>query len=165
MRSDLQKLKRETESGDTATVSPEQHTLGSITTAPSVAAVASVTPAAAQTASVPSATASRRSLKWAGIIGAAVGVVGLAVVGWLYFARHAHALTNKDTIVLSDFENKTGDTVFDDTLKQGLSVQLQQSPFLSIISDGRVNETLKMMGRQAGDRLTPEVIWPPVLFR
>jgi len=143
--------------GDTATVSPEQNTLGSITTGPSVAAVASVAPAAAQTASVPSATVRRRSLKWAGVIGSAVGVVGLAVAGWLYFARRTHALTNKDTIVLADFENKTGDAVFDDTLRQGLAVQLEQSPFLSMISDSKVNQTLKMMGRHGGDPLTPDV--------
>ena len=66
-------------------------------------------------------------------------------------------LTEKDTIVLADFDNKTGDAVFDDTLKQGLSVQLEQSPFLDLISDRKVNETLKLMGRPAGDRLTPEV--------
>ena len=66
-------------------------------------------------------------------------------------------LTDKDTIVLSDFDNKTGDAVFDDTLKQGLSVQLEQSPFLALVSDRKVNETLKLMGRPAGDRLTPEV--------
>jgi tetratricopeptide (TPR) repeat protein len=66
-------------------------------------------------------------------------------------------LTDKDTIVLSDFDNKTGDSVFDDTLKQGLSVQLEQSPFLALVSERRVNETLKLMGRPAGDRLTPEV--------
>ena len=66
-------------------------------------------------------------------------------------------LTDKDTIVLADFDNKTGDAVFDDTLKQGLSVQLEQSPFLNLLSDQRVNETLKLMGRPAGDRLTPAV--------
>jgi hypothetical protein len=66
-------------------------------------------------------------------------------------------LTDKDTIVLSDFDNKTGDSVFDDTLKQGLSVQLEQSPFLDLVSERKVNETLKLMGRPAGDRLTPEV--------
>src|ERR1019366_6701766 len=65
--------------------------------------------------------------------------------------------TDKDTIVLSDFDNKTGDAVFDDTLKQGLSVQLEQSPFLAVVSDSKVNQTLKLMGRSAGDRLTPEV--------
>ncbi len=63
-----------------------------------------------------------------------------------------------DTIVLSDFDNTTGDSVFDDTLKQGLSVQLEQSPFLHLVSERRVNETLKLMGHPAGDRLPPEVI-------
>jgi TolB-like protein/DNA-binding winged helix-turn-helix (wHTH) protein/tetratricopeptide (TPR) repeat protein len=64
---------------------------------------------------------------------------------------------SKNTIVLSDFDNKTGDPVFDDTLKQGLSVQLEQSPFLDLVSESKVNQTLKLMGRPAGDRLTPEV--------
>jgi tetratricopeptide (TPR) repeat protein len=63
-------------------------------------------------------------------------------------------LTDKDTIILSDFDNKTGDAVFDDTLKQGLSVQLEQSPFLALLSERRVNETLKLMGRSPDDRLT-----------
>jgi tetratricopeptide (TPR) repeat protein len=67
------------------------------------------------------------------------------------------ALTNKDTIVLSDFDNKTNDSVFDDTLKQGLSVQLEQSPFLNLLSDRKISETLKLMGRSASERLTPEV--------
>ena len=64
---------------------------------------------------------------------------------------------SKDTIVLSDFDNKTGDPLFDDTLKQGLSVQLEQSPFLDLVSERKVNQTLKLMGRPAGARLTPEV--------
>ena len=86
-------------------------------------------------------------------------LVAAAIAGTLYFrSRQAMTpLTDKDTIVLSDFDNKTGDSVFDDTLKQGLSVQLEQSPFLALVSERRVNETLKLMGRQAGDRLTPEV--------
>ena len=85
--------------------------------------------------------------------------VALLVAGGLYYRSHQQSkrLTDKDTIVLSDFDNKTGDAVFDDTLKQGLSVQLEQSPFLALISERRVNETLKLMGRPAGDRLTPEV--------
>jgi tetratricopeptide (TPR) repeat protein len=69
----------------------------------------------------------------------------------------ANRLTDKDTLVLTDFTNTTGDALFDDTLKQGLSVQLRQSPFLELISDRRVNDTLKLMGRAAGDRLTPEL--------
>ncbi len=84
-----------------------------------------------------------------------VGLVTGAVMYW--HSHHAIQLTDKDTIVLADFDNKTGDAVFDDTLKQGLSVQLEQSPFFSLLSDTRVNETLKLMGRATGDRLTPEV--------
>ena len=71
--------------------------------------------------------------------------------------HQAKALTDKDTIVLADFTNTTGDSVFDDTLKQVLSVQLEQSPFLNLVSERKVNETLKLMRRPAGDRLTPEV--------
>ena len=96
---------------------------------------------------------------WKVLVPAALILVAAAIGGTLYFrSRQAMArLTDKDTIVLSDFDNKTGDGVFDDTLKQGLSVQLEQSPFLALVSESRVNETLKLMGRPAGDRLTPEV--------
>ncbi len=94
---------------------------------------------------------------WKIVVPSAVLLVGL-IAGWLlYPRRQVRALTDKDTIVLSDFDNKTGDAVFDDTLKQGLSVQLEQSPFLGLISERRVNSTLKLMGRPAGERLTPEV--------
>ncbi|MGC1299020.1 MAG: protein kinase [Alloacidobacterium sp.] len=88
-------------------------------------------------------------------------IVAAVVGGYLIFRRPAEVayagLTDKDTVVLADFDNKTGDTVFDDTLKQGLSAQLEQSPFLKIVSDNRVNETLKLMGRPADNRLTPDV--------
>ncbi len=77
--------------------------------------------------------------------------------GWLFFSRKAHALTDKDTIVLADFANTTGDTVFDGTLRQGLSVQLEQSPFLSIISDQQIQQTLQMMGQKPDAKLTPEI--------
>jgi eukaryotic-like serine/threonine-protein kinase len=96
----------------------------------------------------------RFRLTW---IGAALVLVAL-VSGGLYWRAHkAHTLTEKDTIVLADFDNRTGEAVFDDTLKQGLSVQLEQSPFLDLISDRKVNQTLKLMGRSADDFLTPEV--------
>ena len=85
-------------------------------------------------------------------------LAAVLVAGGLYYRSHrTKPLTDKDSIVLSDFTNTTGDSVFDDTLKQGLSVQLEQSPFLNLVSERRVNETLKLMGRPAGDRLTPEV--------
>jgi serine/threonine protein kinase/tetratricopeptide (TPR) repeat protein len=66
-------------------------------------------------------------------------------------------LTDKDTLVLADFDNKTGDPVFDDTLRQGLSVELQQSPFLALISDGKVQQELRLMGQPKDARLTPEI--------
>jgi DNA-binding winged helix-turn-helix (wHTH) protein/Tfp pilus assembly protein PilF len=89
-----------------------------------------------------------------------VAVVFAAVIAaGFYYSRSLKAkrLTDKDTIVLTDFANTTGDALFDDTLKQGLSVQLEQSPLLELISDRRVNDTLKLMGRAVGDRLTPEL--------
>ncbi len=65
-------------------------------------------------------------------------------------------LTGEDSIVLADFDNRTGDPVFDDTLRQGLSVELQQSPFLSLVSDRQVRQTLALMGAPKDARLTPE---------
>ncbi len=95
---------------------------------------------------------------WKPLTAAAIVVIAL-IAGGIYWRWHQAPtrLTDKDTIVLSDFTNSTGDSVFDDTLKQGLSVQLEQSPFLQLISDAKVNQTLKMMGRPSDSRLTPEV--------
>lgn len=88
-----------------------------------------------------------------------VAVLTAAIVAGFYYYRSlkTNGLSDKDTIVLTDFANTTGDALFDDTLKEGLSVQLMQSPFLELISDRRVDDTLKLMGRAAGDRLTPEL--------
>ncbi|MGA7226239.1 MAG: adenylate/guanylate cyclase domain-containing protein [Candidatus Acidiferrales bacterium] len=83
-------------------------------------------------------------------------IAALAIGGFLY-PRRAHALTDKDTIVLADFANSTGDPVFDDTLETGLSVSLQQSPFLSVLSYSQVTKTLQLMARPASTKLTPEV--------
>src|SRR5450756_2293009 len=96
-------------------------------------------------------------------LGTAAGVVILLLSGvtaWSLSHRESamrSRLTGKDTIVLGDFENKTGDPVFDDTLRQALSVELQQSPFLSLISDRRVQQTLALMGQPKDARLTPEI--------
>jgi serine/threonine protein kinase len=102
-------------------------------------------------------TAKSTRFRWAAAAGATIVVVALAVGGWLFFTRKAHALTAKDTIVLADFANTTGDQVFDGTLRQGLSVQLEQSPFLSIISDQQVQQTLQMMDQKPDAKLTPEI--------
>ena len=129
IRTDLQRLKRDSESGR-------------------------VSATAARVESKPAAKSVR--FRWMVNVTAVV-VVGLAVCGWLFFSRKAHALTDKDTIVLAEFTNATGDPVFDGTLRQGLSVQLEQSPFLSIISDQQIQQTLQMMGEKPDARLTPEV--------
>jgi tetratricopeptide (TPR) repeat protein/predicted Ser/Thr protein kinase len=103
----------------------------------------------------------KTGFRWLGAATAVVLIVAAVVIGYINFRRRitpaSAALTDKDTVVLGDFDNKTGDPVFDDTLKQGLEAQLEQSPFLALISDQRINETLKLMGRPAGDRLTPEI--------
>jgi len=93
---------------------------------------------------------------WRGIIPATAALVALAAGSYFYFHR-TRKLTDKDTIVLADFANSTGDSVFDGTLRQGLSIQLEQSPFLSIISDQRVQQTLRMMGEKSDVKLTPEI--------
>jgi len=86
-------------------------------------------------------------------------LVALLVAGGLYYRSHQQTmrLTEKDTIVLADFSNSTGDAVFDDTLKTALSVSLRQSPFLNVLSDSEVAKTLQQMTRPASTKLTPEV--------
>jgi serine/threonine protein kinase/tetratricopeptide (TPR) repeat protein len=130
VRSDLQGLKRNSDSG----------------------------PAAAVTARVESKPAAKSTrYRWAMVTGAAILVIALAVGGWLFFSRKPHALTDKDTIVLADFTNTTGDEVFDDTLKQALAVDLGQSPFLNILSEEKVRQTLREMTRSPGEQLTPDL--------
>jgi eukaryotic-like serine/threonine-protein kinase len=85
-------------------------------------------------------------------------VLAAAIAGGLVWrTRQARHLTEKDTIVLGDFANSTGDAVFDGTLREGLSVQLEQSPFLSLVSEEGIHQTLRMMERLANTRLTPEI--------
>ena len=93
--------------------------------------------------------------RW-GLPVAAAAVIALATAGYIFYPR-APALTDKDTIVLADFANSTGDPVFDDTLRQGLAVQLQQSPFLSVVSEQRIRRMLPLMNQPADARLTPDV--------
>ena len=109
---------------------------------------------------MPGATTERRPVRaprralW--LSAAAVVVVAAAGAGWIYSSRPA-TLTDKDTIVLAEFTNTTGDPVFDDTLRQGLSIALQQSPFLNLISDGEVQQQVALMGLPKGTPLTVEV--------
>ncbi len=125
IRTDLQRLKRDTESGrSSATNSATPGTQGGIL--------------------------------WK--IALSVMTAVLLMAGGLYYRSYrSKRLTDKDTVVLADFANSTGDPVFDDTLKTALSVALRQSPFLNLLSDDRVSATLKLMTRPANTPLTSEV--------
>jgi serine/threonine protein kinase len=98
----------------------------------------------------------QRGIRWKVMAPAAIVVVALAAGSYFYFHR-TPKLTDKDTVVLADFTNTTGDPAFDGTLRQGLAVQLEQSPFLSLVSEQRIQQTLRMMGKPADTRLTPEI--------
>jgi tetratricopeptide (TPR) repeat protein len=125
LRSDLQRLKRDTDS------------------------------ARVTTSAKPGATTDIAK-RWKVIVPAAAAVLALFVAGYFYFHR-TPKLTDKDTIVLADFINTTGDPVFDGTLRQGLAIQLEQSPFLSLVSEQRIQRALGLMGQPSDARLTPEL--------
>jgi DNA-binding winged helix-turn-helix (wHTH) protein/tetratricopeptide (TPR) repeat protein len=93
---------------------------------------------------------------WGKISVAAIVLIAAAVSGLWFFRHRPPVLTEKDSVVIADFANSTGDPVFDGTLRQGLAVQLEQSPYLNLISEGRIRRTLKMMGKGADERITGE---------
>jgi eukaryotic-like serine/threonine-protein kinase len=113
-------------------------------------------PVSSTAAVVPAPAARSMRSRWATGIGTVL-VIGAAVGGWLLFTRKTHALTDKDAIVLADFSNTTGDPVFDGTLRQGLSVQLQQTPFLKVVGGDQIAQTLRMMEKPADAHITPEM--------
>ena len=127
---------------------------------PSGSSPAVAAPPSSSTAKGAEGPAARANL-WKVVVSAAVVLVALAIGGALYFRSHAtkpaNALTEKDTIVLADFANTTGDAVFDDTLKAALSISLRQSPFLNVLSDSEVAKTLQQMTRPANTKLMPEL--------
>ena len=98
-----------------------------------------------------------RASSWKMIAAACLLCVSV-LAGGVYWRSHLAAkLTDQDTLVLADFKNTTGDPIFDDTLKQAISVQLGQSPFLNILSDARARATLKLMAKSAGTKVTPDI--------
>jgi serine/threonine protein kinase/tetratricopeptide (TPR) repeat protein len=168
MRADLKRLKRDTDSrhgasASSGTLAIAQESGAQVAQPPSP--VSGSSPALApspssSTVKVAEVPVAGRRL-WKVLVPAAVVLVAVVIAGAFYFRSHATkpatALTEKDTIVLADFANNTGDAVFDDTLKTALSVSLNQSPFLNVLSDNKVSATLKLMSRPAGTKLTPEV--------
>jgi eukaryotic-like serine/threonine-protein kinase len=127
MLADLERVKRDTESGRAA----------------AMATASSAT------------TTAKSAARWK-IVAPIAALLILGIGGWLFYSRQVRALKPTDTVVLADFSNKTGDPVFDDTLKQALSVSLAQSPFLNILSEEKVRNTQKLMGRSPGDPFPPD---------
>jgi eukaryotic-like serine/threonine-protein kinase len=133
IRTDLQRLKRDSESGRYAAVS------------------------SSSVKRPPEKSIPRKGKRW--IVIASAGIVLAALVaGGLYYRWHRpKGLSDKDTVVLADFDNSTGDAVFDDALKTALMVSLNQSPFLNVLPERKVSDTIKLMARPANTRLTPEL--------
>jgi serine/threonine protein kinase/tetratricopeptide (TPR) repeat protein len=161
MRAELQRMKRDTDSGRSVVA---QKGGWQITPESSLSQSSPVLGVPSSSTEAKVVEVSRTSGRLWKVLIPTAAILVAAVAGLHYYRSHhmvtltaTTALTDKDTIILADFDNKTGDAVFDDTLKQGLFVQLEQSPFLYLVSDSKVNQTLKLMGRPAGDRLTPEV--------
>jgi eukaryotic-like serine/threonine-protein kinase len=131
MRTDLQRLKRDSDRGHGSAASSD-------------------------TASVPEASSVGRGKLWKIVV--PVTLVAALLAGGLYYRSHqSKRLTEKDTIVLGDFANSTGDTIFDDSLKTALNVSLRQSPFLNVLSESEMAKTLQLMTRPASARFTPQV--------
>jgi len=176
MRSELKRLKRDTDSGRSAILPALEDGLpsGASTSKPSsgrhsapssAASAASAGAVAASASSVSSTTphateiAPPKSSSTSRIL-VLVAAVILVAAGASYFylhTTHAAKLTDKDTVVLSDFTNTTGDSVFDGTLRQGLSSQLEQSPFLNLLSDQKISQTLALMAQPKDARLTRDL--------
>jgi len=166
MRADLKRLKRETESrhgvpASSGSVAVARESGSQVAQPPSPASGSSPALApsplssAVKVAEVPVAGGKL----WKILVPAAVILVAVAIAGTFYFRSRqtTHRLTEKDTIVLADFANSTGDAVFDDALKTALNASLRQSPFLNVLSDSDVAKTLKLMTRPADVKITPEV--------
>jgi serine/threonine protein kinase/tetratricopeptide (TPR) repeat protein len=171
MRADLKRLKRETASrhgasGSSGTVAVAQESGPQVAQPRSAASGSSPAVAPSSSSSgvkVAEVPVVAKKL-WRVLVPAAMLLVAAVIAGMFYSrsrsatpATKATPLTEKDTVVLADFDNKTGDTVFDDALKQALAVELEQSPFLNVLSDRKVSETLRMMGRPATERITMDV--------
>jgi DNA-binding winged helix-turn-helix (wHTH) protein/predicted Zn-dependent protease len=101
-------------------------------------------------------TGTRRGKHLLAIAATAIALLAVTTLAYFYLHRKPK-LTDQDTIVVADFTNLTGDAVFDGTLRRGLAVQLEQSPFLSLISDERIHQVLRLMGKPADARLSPEI--------
>jgi predicted Ser/Thr protein kinase len=162
MRADLQRLVRDTESGryrvvDASAASGVKLGSGAAVAEPAKADEERGASSGAKVATeaVRGTAGAKTRSWWLTAIPIVAGVVVVAIaLGWWYHARQGRKLTDRDTVVVADFENSTGDPVFDDTLKTALTVALNQSPLLNVLPDSQVAATLKLMTRPADTKLT-----------
>jgi serine/threonine protein kinase/tetratricopeptide (TPR) repeat protein len=168
MRADLQRLKRDTDTGRAVAAANSGSVAVASESAPSPSAVAplSAPVSASALASIPSSSSVKvaavapepwRKIKiWKIAVSIAVLLVA-AAAGIFFYSQRPQALTEKDSILLADFVNTTGDAVFDGTLKQALAVQLEQSPYLNVLPQSRIQAALRLMGRLPDERVTGDV--------
>ena len=181
IRADLQRLKRDTESGRAVAAHSDSHASVAVAMEahpPAVSALPSGSHPAIST-SAPVAPASslsslsgavavmppsvpREKKSWKMVLPIVLiviaAIVAAAIAGGLYLrSRSSAKLTEKDSVLLADFVNTTGDPVFDGTLKQALAVQLEQSPYLNIVPESKIHEALRFMGRSPNERVTNDV--------
>jgi serine/threonine protein kinase/tetratricopeptide (TPR) repeat protein len=165
IRADLQRLKRDTDSGRAVAHSsgsvmavqesaahPSASSQASPTSTPSVAIASSSAVSAVQSATVP-AKGSRNILLLAAVVILAAMIAG----GLFWRSRQSAKLGEKDSVLLADFVNTTGDPVFDGTLKQALAVQLEQSPYLNLFPESKIRQTLRFMGRSPDEHMTRDI--------
>jgi len=166
VRADLQRLKRDTESGRAVAASSGAVAVAQETgpptavTAPPVPTSVSAIAAAASSSVVSTGQTGVAPQKkpWKILVPAVLVVLAGLIAGGLYLrSRQSAKLTEKDSILLADFINTTGDAVFDGTLKQALAVQLEQSPYLNILPESRIQKALRYMGRSGNERVTSDV--------
>jgi serine/threonine protein kinase/tetratricopeptide (TPR) repeat protein len=161
MGTDLKRLKREMDSGRSAIASSVTEmppaSSGSVIAAQPASSSQNVpaSPASGSSAVAipPVAPSSKRGVWYA----LAALLVIAAAVGIFFHSRKSQSLTEKDSILLTDFVNTTGDSVFDGTLNQALAVQLEQSPYLNLVPESRIRESLQFMGRKPDEHITSDV--------
>jgi serine/threonine protein kinase/Flp pilus assembly protein TadD len=177
IRADLQRLKRDTDSGRAVAASSASAAAAQEPAAPTSAAaqpasahssakvaaassgaVSAAQVSAAQISAAPSGITTTAKKTWKILLPAVLVVLAILIAGGLYWrSRQSAKLGEKDSVLLADFVNTTGDAVFDGTLKQALAVQLEQSPYLNIVPESRIREALRFMGKPPDERLTNEI--------
>ncbi len=166
IRAELQRTKRDTESSRSVVPAAEPiastGSSGKIAAAPSTGASAKQQPPTAGIALEAPVSGSTSSVsvqvrRSGMLLMTAFALIAVVTAGVFFYGRRSRGLTQKDSILLTDFVNTTGDTVFDGTLKQALAVQLEQSPYLNVLPESRIRDALRFMGRPADERVTSDV--------